>query len=113
MCFCRYPMNNDAGTLLVGFSNWEWVLWISYIGYMSEVSMALMNYRWYLLQTPDEDWAGFLVVNISVALGWTSRVVIFAYLLMVDILPCTSLYLSRKHVITFMVIIFGHADKHI
>lgn len=109
MCFCHYPMNNDAGALLAGCGDREWVLWLSCMGYTSEVATALMNYRWYLLQTLEEDWAGFAVVNVSVALGWAGRVVMFAYLLLVEILPRASLYLARKQVLTFVVIIFGHA----
>merc|ERR1711862_79492 len=86
----------------------NWVTWLSVVGYTSEVSTALMNYRWYLINTLEEDWVGFGVTNVLTVLGWGGRVIMFTYLLVVEILPRYELYKEHQQMFTFCVIIFGH-----
>merc|ERR1711862_462722 len=74
----------------------NWVTWLSVVGYTSEVSTALMNYRWYLINTLEEDWVGFGVTNVLTVLGWGGRVIMFTYLLVVEILPRYELYKSTN-----------------
>jgi hypothetical protein len=94
--------------VLAGAGDIPWVTWLSIFGYISEVSTAVMNYRWYLLNTLEEDWIGFGVVNCFVAASWAGRVVMFTYLLLVEIFPRAHLYIAKKQILTFTVMVFGH-----
>lgn len=109
MCICHYPVGCDSGALLAGAGDTEWVTWLSIVGYTSEVSTAVMNYRWYLLQTLEKDWIGFGIVNVFVAASWAGRVVMFTYLLLVEIFPRTGNYIEMKQIFTYAVMVFGHA----
>lgn len=62
MCFCHYPVSSGAGAVLAGAGDVHWVTWLSVVGYTSEVSTAMMNYRWYLINTLEENWIGFGIV---------------------------------------------------
>lgn len=108
MCFCHYPVGHDSGAILAGAGDIPWVTWLSIVGYTSEVSTAVMNYRWYLLNTLEEDWIGFGIVNSFVAASWAGRVVMFTYLLIVEISPRTHMYIAKKQVLTYAVMVFGH-----
>ena len=46
MCVCHYPVGSGAGARLAGAGDARWVVWLSMMGYLSEVSNPLMNYRW-------------------------------------------------------------------
>ncbi|KAL7521013.1 hypothetical protein ACHAWX_005708 [Stephanocyclus meneghinianus] len=108
MCFCHYPVGHNRGAILAGAGDIQWVTWLSIVGYTSEVSTAVMNYRWYLLNTLEEDWIGFGIVNCFVAASWAGRVVMFTYLLLVEIFPRAHLYIAKKQILTFTVMVFGH-----
>lgn len=109
MVLCHYPVVCDGGAVLAGAGDIEWVTWISLMGYTSEVSTALMNYRWYLINTLEENWIGFGIVNCLVVAGWAGRVVMFTYLLVAEIFPRMHLYVEQKQIFTFGVMVFGHA----
>jgi hypothetical protein len=108
MCFCHYPVGHDSGAILAGAGDISWVTWLSIVGYTSEVSTAVMNYRWYLLNTLEEDWIGFGIVNVFVTSSWAGRVVMFTYLLIAEIFPRAHMYFDKKQILTFSVIVFGH-----
>lgn len=109
MCFCHYPVGHDSGAVLAGAGDKEWVVWLSIAGYTSEISTVLMNYRWYLLQTLEEDWIGFAVVNVFVVLSWMARIVLFGYLLTFEIAPRFALYVEKKQLLTYVIMVVGHA----
>ena len=109
MCVCHYPVGHDAGAVLAGAGDRSWVLWLSATGYTSEVATVLTNYRWYLIQTLEEDWVGFAVTNLLVALSWAGRVVLFAHLLIAEIIPRAPLYVERKQLLTYAIMVAGHA----
>ena len=102
MCFCHYPIINRAGATLAGGGDATFSTWLSVIGYTSEVSTCLMNYRWYLLQTLDRDWIGFAIVNILVVISWAYRIVLFSYLLLWEIIPRTPQYVETKQLLTYL-----------
>lgn len=109
MVLCHYPVACDGGAVLAGAGDVEWVTWLSIVGYTSEVSTALMNYRWYLINTLEENWVGFGIVNCLVVAGWAGRVVTFAYLLVAEIFPRRHLYVAQRQLFTYGVMVFGHA----
>ena len=51
------------------------------MGYLSEVSNPLMNYRWWLIHTLQEHWIGFAVVNVLIIVSFALRIVLMGYLL--------------------------------
>ena len=109
MCFCHYPVCHPAGAILCGAGDIEWVTWLSLVGYTSEVSTTMMNYRWYLINTLEEDWIGFGIVNGFVAASWAGRVVLFTYLLVVEIFPRMPMYMEQQQMFTFVMMVLGHA----
>lgn len=109
MCFCHYPVSHASGAVLAGAGSVEWVTWLSIVGYTSELSTAMMNYRWYLINTLEENWIGFGIVNAVVVVGWAGRVIMFSYLLFVEIFPRMHLYVESNQVFTYAVMVFGHA----
>lgn len=109
MCFCHYPVCHPSGARLAGAGDVEWVTWLSLVGYTSEVSTTMMNYRWYLINTLEDDWIGFGIVNGLVAASWAGRVVLFTYLLLVEIYPRLPLYMEQQQMFTFAMMVFGHA----
>mmetsp|Transcript_28230 Transcript_28230/g.60608 ORF Transcript_28230/g.60608 Transcript_28230/m.60608 type:complete len:367 (-) Transcript_28230:384-1484(-) len=109
MCFCHYPVSHSAGAILAGAGDVEWVTWISIVGYTSEVSTAMMNYRWYLINTLEENWIGFGIVNLVVVASWGGRVIMFTYLLVVEIFPRMNEYVEQGQVFTYGMMVFGHA----
>lgn len=109
MCLCHYPVVHNSGAALGGAGNIEWVIWLSIIGYTSEVSTAVMNYRWYLINTLEENWIGFGITNTFVAASWAMRVVMFTYLLVVQIFPRKAEYAEQNQMLSYGVIVFGHA----
>lgn len=109
MCFCHYPVGHDSGAVLAGAGDKEWVVWLSIAGYTSEISTVLMNYRWYLLQTLEEDWIGFAVVNVLVVFSWMARIVLFGYLLAFEIAPRFALFVEKKQLLTYVIMVLGHA----
>ena len=108
MCFCHYPVSHNSGAVLAGAGDIPWVTWLSIVGYTSEVSTAVMNYRWYLLNTLEEDWIVFGIVNVFVTSSWAGRVVMFSYLLIAEIFPRAHMYFEKKQILTFSVMVFGH-----
>lgn len=109
MCFCHYPIINHAGATLAGGGDATFSTWLSVVGYTSEVSTCLMNYRWYLLQTLEKDWVGFAILNILVMLSWFYRILLFAYLLLWEIIPRTPQYVETKQLLTYVIMFSGHA----
>lgn len=109
MCFCHYPVSHGSGAILAGGGDVEWVTWLSIVGYTSEVSTAMMNYRWYLINTLEDNWIGFGIVNAIVVASWAGRVMMFTYLLFVEIFPRMHLYVEQHQMFTFAVMVFGHA----
>jgi len=109
MCLCHYPVVHNSGAALGGAGDIEWVIWLSIIGYTSEVSTAVMNYRWYLINTLEENWIGFGITNTFVAASWAMRVVMFTYLLVVQIFPRKAEYAEQNQMLSYGVIVFGHA----
>lgn len=79
------------------------------MGYTSEVSTAMMNYRWYLINTLEENWIGFGIVNLVVVASWGGRVILFTYLLVVEIFPRRIDYVEQGQVFTYGMMVFGHA----
>ncbi|KAL7534346.1 hypothetical protein ACHAWF_004806 [Thalassiosira exigua] len=110
MCFCHYPAGHDSGAKIAGAGDLEWVTWLSIVGYTSEVSTAMMNYRWYLINTLEENWIGFGIVNVVVVASWAGRVLIFTYLLVAEIYPRMPMYVEHQQMVTFGVMVFGHAS---
>lgn len=109
MCFCHYPVAHPSGSVLCGAGDVEWVTWLSIVGYTSEVSTAVMNYRWYLINTLEKNWIGFGIVNGFVVLSWAGRVVMFTYLLVAEIFPRYQSYVEAHQLFTYCVMVFGHA----
>ena len=109
MVFCHYPVAHVAGASLAGAGDADFATWLSVVGYTSEVSTALMNYRWYLINTLEEDWAGFGVTNVLTVIGWAGRVVMFTFLLVAEILPRRAAYVEGGQGFAFAVMVFGHA----
>eukprot|EP00571_Detonula_confervacea_P014984 CAMPEP_0172308752 /NCGR_PEP_ID=MMETSP1058-20130122/9256_1 /TAXON_ID=83371 /ORGANISM="Detonula confervacea, Strain CCMP 353" /LENGTH=345 /DNA_ID=CAMNT_0013021245 /DNA_START=214 /DNA_END=1251 /DNA_ORIENTATION=- len=109
MCFCHYPVGHESGAILAGAGNVEWVTWLSIVGYTSEVSTAMMNYRWYLINTLEDNWIGFGIVNGIVVASWAGRVMMFTYLLFMEIFPRMHLYVEQQQMFTYAVMVFGHA----
>lgn len=108
MCFCHYPVGHDSGSTILGLGDKEWITWLSIMGYTSEVSTAFMNYRWYLLNSLEENWIGFGVVNVLVVAGFGGRVVMFSYLLMWEIFPRAHMYIDQRQLFTYAMMVFGH-----
>ena len=106
--FCHYPVMSSDGATLAGCGDPIWPLWISALGYTAEISTVLMNYRWYLLQTLEKQWIGFGINNILVLLSWTARVALYPYLLLVQILPRSGLYIERKQILCYFIMVLGH-----
>ena len=109
MCFCHYPIINRSGATLAGGGDAPFSTWLSVVGYTSEVSTCLMNYRWYLLQTLEADWVGFAIVNVLVVMSWSYRIVLFVYLLLWEIIPRTPQYVETKQLLTYIIMFSGHA----
>lgn len=109
MCFCHYPVTCTGGATLAGAGDAEWSTWLSVVGYTSEVSTAVMNYRWYLIHTLEDDWVGFGIVNLFVVGSWAGRVVLFAYLLIVEIYPRMHVFVDHGQIFSYVVLVFGHA----
>ena len=109
MVFCHYPVGSDSGAILAGGGDIEWVTWLSIVGYTSEVSTAVMNYRWYLINTLEKNWIGFGIVNAFVVASWAGRVVMFTCLLIKEIFPRYQTYLQQKQMFTYAIMVFGHA----
>ena len=109
MCFCHYPIINHAGANLAGGGDANFSSWLSVVGYTSEISTCLMNYRWYLLQTLERDWIGFAIVNVLVVISWSYRIVLFGYLLLWEIIPRTPQYVEKKQLLTYAIMFSGHA----
>jgi len=109
MCFCHYPVGNEYGASLAGVGDVEWVTWMSIVGYTSEVSTAVMNYRWYLINTLEKNWIGFGIVNGFVVASWAGRVILFTTLLIKEIFPRYQMYIDHQQLFTYAVLIFGHA----
>ncbi|KAL7528940.1 hypothetical protein ACHAXR_002712 [Thalassiosira sp. AJA248-18] len=105
-----YPVGHPNGAILAGAGDIEWVTWLSIVGYTSEVSTAFMNYRWYLINTLEENWIGFGIVNGFVMVSWAGRVVMFTYLLIMEIFPRMHLYVEQKQLFTYGMMVFGHAE---
>ena len=108
MCFCHYPIINRAGATLAGGGDAPFSTWLSVVGYTSEVSTCLMNYRWYLLQTLEADWVGFAIVNVLVVISWSYRIVLFVYLLLWEIIPRMLQYVETKQLLTYIIMFSGH-----
>ena len=109
MVFCHYPIAHAAGASLAGAGDADFATWLSVVGYTSEVSTALMNYRWYLINTLEEDWVGFGITNILTVVGWAGRVVMFTHLLIAEIVPRRAAYFEEGQAFAFCVMVFGHA----
>ena len=109
MCFCHYPVRCDSGAILGGAGDGEWITWLSIVGYTSELSTAMMNYRWYLINTLEKNWIGFGIVNGIVVASWAGRVVMFSYLLIMEIFPRMHFYAEHNLMFTYGVVVFGHA----
>lgn len=109
MMFCHYPVGSDRGAVLCGAGDVEWVTWLSIVGYTSEVATVLMNYRWYLINTLEENWIGFGIVNGLVVASWAGRVVMFAHLLVAEIFPRMHAYAEAGQLVTFGWLVLGHA----
>lgn len=109
MCFCHYPVSCNSGAFIAGGGDIEWVTWLSIVGYTSEVSTAMMNYRWYLINTLEENWIGFGIVNAFVVASWAGRVIMFTYLLTMEIFPRYQAYAETQQLFTYGVMVFGHA----
>jgi hypothetical protein len=110
MCFCHYPVSCAGGVTLSGAGDAEWATWLSIVGYTSEVSTALMNYRWYLINTLEENWVGFGIVNGFVVVSWAGRVILFAHLLIAEIFPRMFVFIEKGQLFTYAVMVFGHAS---
>ncbi|KAL3773306.1 hypothetical protein ACHAW5_000253 [Stephanodiscus triporus] len=110
MCFCHYPVGCTGGATLAGAGDPVWSTWLSIVGYTSEFSTAMMNYRWYLINTLEEDWVGFGIVNGFVVSSWAGRVVLFAHLLIAEIFPRMHVFVERGQTFTYAVMVFGHAS---
>ena len=110
MCFCHYPVSCTGGALLSGAGDAEWATWLSVVGYTSEVSTAMMNYRWYLINTLEENWIGFGIVNGFVVISWAGRVILFTHLLIAEIFPRMSMFIEQGQLFTYAVMVFGHAS---
>lgn len=109
MCLCHYPVVHDSAALMSGAGKIDWVVWLSIIGYTSEVSTAVMNYRWYLINTLEKNWIGFGITNSFVAASWAGRVVMFTYLLIFEIFPRKDEYVAQDQMLSYSVMVFGHA----
>lgn len=109
MCFCHYPIACTDGATMAGAGDAHWATWLSIVGYTSEVSTAVMNYRWYLINTLESNWVGFGIVNCIVVLSWAGRVILFTYLLLVEIYPRYTAYMEYEQLFTYAVLVFGHA----
>ncbi len=96
--------------MIAGAGDVEWVTWLSIVGYTSEVSTAMMNYRWYLINTLEVNWIGFGIVNGFVVVSWAGRVVLFTYLLIAEIFPRMSMFIEQGQVFTYAMMVFGHAS---
>jgi len=109
IAFCHYPALNRSGAAMAGCGDAGWVFWISAIGYSGEASTVLMNYRWYLIQTLEGDWWGFGFNNVLVVLSWAARVVLYPYLLAVEILPRAGLWMEHRQIMTLLTWVLGHS----
>ena len=109
MCLCHYPVVHDSGAAISGAGDMEWVIWLSIVGYTSELSTVGVNYRWYLMNTLKENWIGFGITNTLVAASWAIRVVMFAYLLVVEIFSRKADYEEHNQMLPYRVMVFGHA----
>ena len=108
MCFCHYPVGHESGAILAGAGDVQWVTWLSVVGYTSEISTAVMNYRWYLMNTLEKNWIGFGIVNGFVVASWAGRVVMFTYLLIKEIFPRYQMYVDQQQMFTYTVLVLGH-----
>ena len=109
MIFGLYPLGHESGALLAGAGDAEWAIWLCIVMYTSELSTAIMNYRWYLVNTLEENWIGFAIVNGFAMLSWTFRAILFPYLLIVKIFPRFHLYTNQQQLFTFAALVFGCA----
>jgi len=107
MIIGHYPVGYDEAAMLLGGGDRNWIVLMSAIGYISEVSTVLMNYRWYLLRTLDKPWIGFTLVNICAAFSWFARTTFFTYALFFEIFPRTASYFEKKQLLAYLFLILS------
>merc|ERR1719191_2206117 len=75
---------------------------------MIEASNALMNYRWWLLQTLTKHRVDYSIVAALLVGSYVWRLVTLGYLMLFYIFPKYSLFMAEKQVFWYLLMVAGH-----
>ena len=105
---CHYPLGEELGAYIAGAGAPEWCTWLSMIGYLSEWTTAFLNVRWLLAHTLKKHHVSFSIVSFLLLMTYAYRLLLFPYLLVVEILPRYEAYVRMQQVWTFYTMVIGH-----
>jgi len=108
MIGCHYPLGEANGALVAGAGDINWCLRLSMIGYLSEWTTALLNVRWFLARTAKPFNIGFRTISVLLLITYAYRLLLFPYLLLLEIFPRYLIYSQRQQVLTFYIMVLGH-----
>jgi len=107
MISCHYPVGEPASALMCGAGNWKWAVWLSMVGYLSELSNPLLNMRWWLMQTLEKSTYRFSFINTLVVLSFVGRIILFPYLIWYEVIPRYSDFVREQQLVAFSLAMLG------
>lgn len=107
MISCHYPVGEPASALMCGAGNWKWAVWLSMVGYLSELSNPLLNIRWWLMQTLDKSTYRFSFINTLVVLSFIARIILFPYLIWNHLIPRYEDFVREQQLLAFGLATLG------
>jgi hypothetical protein len=107
MIMCHYPVGEMASAMMCGAGNWKWAVWLSMVGYLSELSNPLLNLRWWLMQTLQKSTYRFAMVNSLVVFSFICRIILFPYLIWYHVWPRYSEFVAKQQMLAFFLANLG------
>lgn len=107
MISCHYPVGEMAGAVMCGAGDWKWAVWLSMVGYLSELSNPLLNIRWWLMQTLDKSTFRFSMINTLVVLSFIGRIILFPYLIYYHVFPRYHDFVAGQQLLAFFLANLG------
>eukprot|EP00299_Pterocystis_sp_00344_P011651 c5474_g1_i1.p1 GENE.c5474_g1_i1~~c5474_g1_i1.p1 ORF type:complete len:162 (+),score=30.00 c5474_g1_i1:480-965(+) len=108
MIWCHYPAGELIGAYWAGAGDARWAVWLSIIGYVTEIGVPFLSFRWWLLQTSTSHKPLFSIVAGVAFVSFVCRCVLMGYLLTFEIFPRLDKFLHFKQVFAFVFIVVGH-----
>ena len=106
MIGCHYPLGEANGALVAGAGDPEWCIRLSMIGYLCEWTTTLLNVRWLLAHTTRHK--SFAAVSLLLLGTYAYRLLLFPYLVLLEIFPRYVMYARRQQILTFYIMVLGH-----